>query len=749
MKLVTKSHTILVMVGPTACGKTYTCLNKLPRTPNIAYISSDDCRRELLNDTKADKYGTRMLEISEAAFHLLYTRLDCLTRWPVKTQIVVVDSTGLNAEFRAKLNEIAEKNHYNLEYVVFDYKSYAEYMVSPDGDKTLISKHVQRLRNEVLPNLGAKRHTIRTRDTTIEFEIADDALYQSSFLNPQREYFIVGDVHACLLELQQLLEKAGFTLSEDGVLQGKDATDVILAGDFMDKGPDEPGLLAFIERNPRILLVQGNHDWQCRDRLSPALMERMKSFYIFRALGKAKSFVVTHAPCEAKYLGKLSGESRKKQSYLYAEYPHVALPAGDWSWPYHVFGHITYETMLRHENFIGLDTGCVAGNRLTGVFLGGSRDRPFVQSVVSTLPRSHLPKDQVRFAESPAQSMDRSANLGPREMKRLGILVRDQVRFISGTVAPAPSVAGDLESQEACLRYFEERFKTSSVQNWSVSVEKKWMGSRANLYLNRDGSTYAVSRKGFKITHIDLKNASRAQYERLLPLMEERKITQLLLDCELMPWSVLGKGLIEEEFGTVGIALKAEQSALIEAGVDVSAQVPMVASYLRQLELYGKESVPHFKPFSILKIVYDDGRVELPVGQIETYKLVGEDPSLVLDLHDMTGSILQLSHFFKEIVGQGYEGVVVKPDIAPKGCAPFMKIRNREYLSIIYGFDYLEPSKYENLIKKKNISKKLKISIEEAELGRQMLVAPVDKLRGLFTKFLYAEEAEKKVDSRL
>ena len=85
-----------------------------------------------------------------------------------------------------------------------------------------------------------------------------------------------------------------------------------------------------------------------------------------------------------------------------------------------------------------------------------------------------------------------------------------------------------------------------------------------------------------------------------------------------------------------------------------------------------------------------------------------------------------------------------------------MKVRNSEYLSIIYGYDYMFPHKYEKLIKQKNIRKKLKASINEYELGQELLKIPFSKIstdnadfRQIAANLLFEVSQEKDIDPRL
>ena len=72
---------LIITVGPTNCGKTFFTKNVLiPKLtnilkeknikPNIQYVSSDQIRRNCLNDDLS-KYDQQMMEISSQVFDLL------------------------------------------------------------------------------------------------------------------------------------------------------------------------------------------------------------------------------------------------------------------------------------------------------------------------------------------------------------------------------------------------------------------------------------------------------------------------------------------------------------------------------------------------------------------------------------------------------------------------------------------------------------------------------------------------------
>lgn len=115
-----------------------------------------------------------------------------------------------------------------------------------------------------------------------------------------------------------------------------------------------------------------------------AIVERMKSFFVH------KDFVVTHAPCESKYLGKINDSALKAaRDFRYpkqADYEdfstfmyefdlrtaYIRIEASD-SYKLHVFGHVMSKEVSRFKNKICIDTGCVAGGKLSSLTISGRR----------------------------------------------------------------------------------------------------------------------------------------------------------------------------------------------------------------------------------------------------------------------------------------------------------------------------------------------------------------------------------------
>jgi predicted kinase len=859
MKLQTKMHTIFLLIGPTECGKSTFAKNFLiPQLQyrdeaknyisNIQYLSSDEIRQELLGHPY-DKYDSMMLEASQQAFDLLFSKLRSVTSFPINADFVVVDTTGLAEDFRKKVIQIAQDQHYRLEAIVFDYRNIRDYYAS-ERSKKVIANHVNRMRRDVLPTLRRSDyddiHRIREKNflhPNYDVVVENRAEYVSHLLPHDQYYIIVGDVHESLGELQEMITAHGFEIVDGKIKRTTKSGNkqFLLIGDFIDKGKNTAATVEFLyENRDFFIFTKGNHENFVSKYLKgeikgvePDLLENFfdsipvlaadeelagkfqklvdlsKDFYRF--IGKeGSSFFVTHAPCYNRYIGKIDPTSLRHQRRFATEFgADIEGQLGfleseaNSTHPYHVFGHVATRDVIRLKNKIGIDTGCVSGNALTSVALGGFK--PFFKTVRSARDTGaeHL---QAAFVRKTGEI--KLVELSENDQKRLNYVLRNKINFISGTMSPADKDVKnrELESLAKGLDYFKENGVTEVV------LQPKYMGSRCNLYLSRDlAQCYATSRNGYKIMHVDLTEVFVKMQEKFLPVMEEKDIEMMLFDGELLPWMALGKGLIEKQFEVIDKALETEISFLKEFGFEESLQElagryassgfeevkskyskkqliehfglanynsfkdlkgildvmhsleeQEVAAqvYHNQLQLYGKESELEYKPFSILKIVYANGEEEIPAMKTsEMFYWISDDEFVVVNLAEM-GAFETAAEFFEKLTTErGMEGVVIKPEVVKGdggGVVPFMKVRNSEYLTLVYGYDYRFPHKYEKLIKQKNIKRKLKASLVEHQLGAKMLQTRLDQIgpdnleyKQTVANLLFEESQESEIDPRL
>ena len=63
---------------------------------------------------------------------------------------------------------------------------------------------------------------------------------------------LVGDIHGCYEELQELLVAARIQASDR----------IISVGDLADRGPESPQVLEFFLERPNSQVIMGNHEWK-------------------------------------------------------------------------------------------------------------------------------------------------------------------------------------------------------------------------------------------------------------------------------------------------------------------------------------------------------------------------------------------------------------------------------------------------------------------------------------------------------
>lgn len=211
-----------------------------------------------------------------------------------------------------------------------------------------------------------------------------------------KQVLIVGDVHGCCDELQELLTKANYN--------AKDVI-VIFAGDLINKGPKSLETLKLVrEMGTSAYSVRGNHE----DRVLYEWFEGQKSPFPY---SKKYQWVeqltvddigfITELPYSISipslntiivHGGILPSLPLCKQQpvdmvtmrnvVLQDDGSYKALEDRDegeawasiWKGPQHIyFGHDARRGLQIHPFATGLDTGCLYGKELTGIFISGSR----------------------------------------------------------------------------------------------------------------------------------------------------------------------------------------------------------------------------------------------------------------------------------------------------------------------------------------------------------------------------------------
>lgn len=807
-------HTVYVLCGPTRSGKS-TFAKYLQTALSVSgacrVLSSDSYRQDLLSNTwiNANEFSPHdplMSEVSEEAFNLLYANFKAQVSFPVNCPYVIIDTTGMNEKFRQDMVRIAKDAQYKVVLVTFEYRSTSEYYkYVSEADRRIVGFSVDRFRRKVLPELKARDFTARVRIRDRDFDLALSTEESPGYSRIQQEdqvVCVIGDTHESVDALQSLLEKVRIQPS----VQGK-ALRFIHVGDYLDKGGNTIAMVELIFQlvtgtlgDERHVLIAGNHENYVYKRLKGEIPENLEleAMYFtsvqalkadpiatrkFMTLWEHYTFpfaeivaegqrtlFVTHAPCQQKYLGKTDEFSKRQQRNLYRkDFNEDSRKSYEWlfeeanySKPVHVFGHIAHANdTLEFKNKIFLDTGAVYGNQLTAMLWQDNRYE-FVQVKPEMLcePDEGGLSKVANVLEKEVKPFNiHDYDLEPEDIRFLNGAIRNGIKYISGTMAPAPSTPTDIESLDSAFDYMVRHGVTEVV------LQPKYMGSRCQLYLYRDPEkkSFAVSRNGHVIRHVPgldkVLDYWRCYVERISP----DDWSEVILDGELLPWSALGKGLIDDHFHSYAALVNDELTALsqdedflklgLETADSLAKRQAQLAVFNETVGLYDAETTEEtleFKAFDILSIDGPELAFLSGVDPHASFTTVNPDHTVLVDLSDEDEKAYARDFYSRLTVDKGMEGVVVKPTgwkAESHTAPPYMKVRNPRYLTLVYGYDYED--RLGRLCAQKNISGKVRTSIAEHKLATQMLSAPEDVRKECIVKMIGELKREKTLDPRL
>jgi polynucleotide kinase-phosphatase len=392
---------LVLLIGVTGSGKSTFARTHFKPTE---VISSDFCRG-LVADDENDQSATA------AAFEVL----QFIAGQRLKAgRLTVIDATNVQPEARRELVMLAREHDVLPAAIVLDLpeKLCAERNADrPDRD---FGPHVlRRQRGQLrrgLRGLGREGfrtvHVLHTPEEVAAAAIRRTRLY-SDLRHEAGPFDIIGDVHGCRAELEDLLAALGYDIDRDAAGRPAGARHpggrrAVFTGDLVDRGPDTPGVLRLVMgmvAAGTAFCVAGNHEAKLLKALRgknvkrshglDASMEQLDAqTEEFRAGAErfidglishyvldGGRLVVAHAGLIERYHGRASGRVREFCLYgqTTGETDEYGLPVRyPWATEYRgravvVYGHTPVPAAEWLNNTLCVDTGCVFGGRLTAL----------------------------------------------------------------------------------------------------------------------------------------------------------------------------------------------------------------------------------------------------------------------------------------------------------------------------------------------------------------------------------------------
>ncbi|MEV0222625.1 polynucleotide kinase-phosphatase [Streptomyces sp. NPDC050704] len=684
-----------------------------------------------------------------------------------------------------------------------------------DMPRRVIQRHTRELRRSLrhLEREGFRKvHILRGVEEIESAEVRTEKRF-NDLTHLTGPFDIIGDIHGCASELESLLGKLGYV---DGVhAAGRTAVFVGDLVDRGPDSPGVLRRVMSMVASGDALCVPGNHENKYGRYLKGRKVQHTHGLAetIEQMAGESEEFkqrvrefvdglvshyvldggrlVVCHAGLPEKYHGRTSGRVRSHALYgdTTGETDEFGLPVRyPWAEDYRgraavVYGHTPVPEATWLNNTICLDTGAVFGGKLTAL--------RWPERELVDVPAERVWYEPTRplRTEAPGGQDGRPLDLADVHGRRVvetrhtgRVAVREEnaaaalevmSRFaVDPRLLPylPPTMAPTATSRvEGYLEHPVEAFAQYAADGVArVVCEEKHMGSRAVALVCRDaevarerfgtggvtGSLYTRTGRPFfddvAVTEEILGRVRAAVTEA--GLWAELETDWVLLDAELMPWSLKASGLLRSQYAAVGAAAGAVFPGAVAAlegaaarGVDVQdllvkqrERAADAASFTEAYRRYcwatsGLDGV-RLAPFQVLAV---RGRSLAAVPHDEQLalidRLVAGDPSgllqttrrLFVDTGD-PASVQAGVDWWLEMTGRGGEGMVVKPveAVVRSGegrlVQPGIKCRGREYLRIIYGPEYTRPENLDRL-RGRFLNHKRSLAIREYALGLEAL----------------------------
>ncbi|HEX2174737.1 MAG TPA: polynucleotide kinase-phosphatase [Nocardioidaceae bacterium] len=401
-ELAVPELSLVVLIGVTGSGKSTFAARHFGA---FEVLSSDFCRG-LVADDENDQSATK------AAFEVLnFIAAKRLTAG----RLTVVDATNVQRDARKQLVELARAHDVLPVAIVLDVPEAVCVQRNADRpDREFGADVVRRQRDQLRRSLrgglskeGFRRvHVLRGTEAVETARIVREKLL-NDFRHETGPFDVIGDVHGCRAELEQLLGELGYIATRDDQGRPVDAAHpegrkAVFVGDLVDRGPDSPGVLRLVMgmvRAGHAMAVPGNHESKLvralqgrKVQVSHGLAETLQQLdgekadfhkqveqfcydLVSHLVLDGGRLVIAHAGLKEAYHGRASARVRSFALYgdTTGETDEFGLPVRyPWANDYRghamvLYGHTPTPEPEWVNNTMCLDTGCVFGGTLTAL----------------------------------------------------------------------------------------------------------------------------------------------------------------------------------------------------------------------------------------------------------------------------------------------------------------------------------------------------------------------------------------------
>lgn len=405
MEIKVPELSLVVLIGVSGSGKSSFAKKHFKRTE---ILSSDECRA-LVSDDENSQSATN--DAFDVLYYIAGKRLK-------SGLLTVIDATNVQKESRKGLIELGRTYHCLPVAIVLDLpEKVCEERNQSRPDRNF-GGHVIRQQNQQLKKSirGLKDEGFRQiyilkslEEVDAVLEIKREKLYNDK-KDETGPFDIIGDVHGCFDELQELLLKLGYSVNRTDETENNfgfsviapENRKVIFVGDLVDRGPDSPSVLRLVMsmvNSGVAYCVPGNHDLKLQKYLNgkqvqlkhglevtvkqletetaqfKSTVEKFLYGLISHYVFDNGKLVVAHAGLKEEMQGRGSGAVRSFCMYgeTTGEIDEFGLPVRhNWAKEYRgkakvVYGHTPVPEAEWLNKTIDIDTGCVFGGKLTAL----------------------------------------------------------------------------------------------------------------------------------------------------------------------------------------------------------------------------------------------------------------------------------------------------------------------------------------------------------------------------------------------